>query len=115
MSEFSDSLALAFDPAFAVFGESCTIDGQPYECIPQALDGGESIRGGMNAGRGKDVTGSILIRDTDWTTIKGLRVAAGQTIKGIRVTLTAGTFRITNDPDTTVVNDTAELVLGPLT
>lgn len=115
MSEFSDALTLAFDPALAVFGETCTIDGETYNCVPHALDGSETIRGGFNAGRSRDVTGVILLRLTDWETIKTLRTAANQTTRGLRVTTAAGTFRILNDPDLGYEGDTVELQLGPLT
>lgn len=115
MSEFSDALALAFDPGFAVFGETVTIDGETYDSIPHAIDGSETIKGGYSAGRSRDVTGIIYLRSVDWETIKALRTAKGLTAKGLRVTTGAGTFRIINDPDISVVNDTAELQLGPLT
>lgn len=115
MSEFSDAFALAFDPGFAVFGEVCTIDGNDYDCIPHALDGAETIRGGFSAGRGRDVTGVVVLRLADWTTVKTLRTAANQTIRGLRVVTAAGTFRIINDPDLGYEGDTVELQLGPLT
>jgi len=115
MSEFSDALSLAFDPGFAVFGETVTIDGETYDAIPHALEGSETIRGGMSAGRSREATGIVLLRLTDWTAIKGIRTAANQTIKGLRVTTAAGTFRILNDPDLGYEGDTVELQLGPLT
>ncbi|MEY4489004.1 MAG: hypothetical protein RIQ79_1512 [Verrucomicrobiota bacterium] len=114
MSEFSDALALAFDPAIAVFGETCTVDGNTYDCIPHATDGKENIRSGYSAGRSREVNGTLYIRGADWTTIKNIRTAAGASTKGIRVTTSAGTFRVINDPDISVINDTAEFQLGPL-
>lgn len=115
MSEFSDAFSAAFDAAIAVWDETCVIAGETYPCVIHQAEASELIRGGMNAGRAQDAALFVIVKGTDWVAAKALLVAQGKSVKGARVVVAGGTFRVTNDPDISQVNDTVELRCGPLT
>ncbi len=105
MSEFADSFAQADTTAFSVFGETCTIGGEDYDCVIHGLSATNEVVAGR-PGRVSVVQGTVIMLASDW-------VAAGGS-KGTQITVGGGTYRVTNEPDKGYDARTVELQLGPL-
>ncbi len=114
MSEFSDAFGTVFDASYAVFGDICTIANEQYQCVIHGFNLADVIRPG-SAGRSQDISGSVVITADAWEDAKTRLIALGIKIKGARVILPGGTFRIVNDPDQGFTSSIVELQLGPLT
>ena len=114
MSQFSDAFAGAFDTSYSIFGDDCTIAATTYSCVVHDLDLAGTVRPGLSAGRGLDVSGTVILRKVDWLDAVTRLEALGKKGKGAQITLPGGTFRIINYPDIAPTSDTVRLLLGPL-
>lgn len=104
MSQFSDAFEQATESAISVFGDTCTINGDDYDCIIHSLAVSNEVVNGR-PGRTELVQGVVIMRAADWATAAGA--------KGTLIAVGGGTYRVLNDPSKGFTSGTVELQLGP--
>lgn len=113
MSEFSDAFADTFDVSHDIFGDTCTIAEEDFDCIIHGFELLDTVRPGT-AGRVQNAQGTVILTTVAWEAAKTALTNLGKKTSGAHVTIPGGTFRILNNPDVGYTSDHVELQLGPL-